>query len=84
MISSIFEEFGYVGLESLSMGAPIVLGPLPGYDGISAPCIITTDLNSEKMAEGIRKAVNSGRAKFPLECTGRFAVNQYREVFQEM
>lgn len=65
ILPSLYEEFGYVGLEALAAGCPLVVGPLDAYVGISSPSVIVRPLEPTSFVDGILEASRLTDIPFP-------------------
>ena len=68
LLPSVWEEFGYAGLEALANGAPLVCGPLPAFADLSSGVFVSKSLEPHDFAEAIDRARSSAGFEFPPEC----------------
>lgn len=68
LLPSVFEEFGYVALEALAAGVPVVSAPLSLTRGLSTPSILQREREPHGLADGIHKALEMMTVDFPDEC----------------
>jgi len=82
LVPSLYEEFGYVGLEGLANGCPVIMGPLDGYLGLSAPGLYIVDRSVDSFAQAIHLAVVGDLAGLPEECTEAVAVARLMQSYE--
>jgi len=68
VLPSVWEEFGYAGLEALANGAPLVCGPMPAFADLSSGVFVSESLEPQDFAEAIGRALSSTGFEFPREC----------------
>ena len=85
LVPSLWEEFGYVGLEGLAAGAPVVCGPLPGYEGLeTAGLVRVAERTPGAFAEGIVRAAGLREFAFPPECRASNAMARFGRLYQRL
>jgi glycosyltransferase involved in cell wall biosynthesis len=75
LISSLWEEFGYSGLEALAAGIPVASTPLPGYEGLSGGGVyMARTRDPSDLAREIAAALDATGFEFPDECRASVAI----------
>jgi glycosyltransferase involved in cell wall biosynthesis len=75
LIASLWEEFGYSGLEALATGIPVASTPLPGYEGLSGGGIyMAMTRDPSDLAREIAAALDATGFEFPAECRASVAI----------
>jgi len=67
-LPSVWEEFGYAGLEALANGAPLVCGPLPAFADLSSGVFVSESLEPHELRGGHRPRSVIHRLRVPPEC----------------
>ena len=79
LVPSLWEEFGYVGLEALASGTPVVCTPGVPYGGLSGGGVFqAATATAEALADQIRAALAVEDFEYPAECRASVAVPQLR------
>lgn len=85
LMPSLWEEFGYVALEALAAGLPVVCPPLSGITALDTNGIFATEREAEALAEGVRAALDSpDEVRFPAEATASHAVSRLTELYNSL
>jgi Glycosyl transferases group 1/Glycosyltransferase Family 4 len=85
VLASRWEEFGYVGLESLAAGTPVVCGDLPGFAALAPDGIVRVRSHDEAgFAAAIEDALSRGPVAFPDECRASRASERIVEVYRDL
>lgn len=75
LVPSLWEEFGYAGLEALAMGTPVACSPLPGYEGLSGGGVfMAKSATPDQLARQAIAALGATEFEFPVECRGSVAI----------
>lgn len=75
IIASSWEEFGFVGLEALAVGTPVVCGPLPAYERMSGGGVFPAATRTGvALAEQALAALRAAPFDFPAECRASTAI----------
>lgn len=83
LIPSRWEEFGYVGLEALAAGVPVVTTPLPGYEGLSGGGVFATSgWEAGRLADQVAAALAATEFGFPPECRASDAVPRILDLYR--
>jgi glycosyltransferase involved in cell wall biosynthesis len=83
ILPSRWEEFGFVGLEALAAGTPLVCGPLPAFDEMSGGGVCrASERTVAAIAEQIRRALALESFDYPSECLTSTAVPRTIEVYE--
>jgi len=83
VLPSTYEEFGYVGLEALAAGCPLVVGPLDGFQQLSALGLRMTDLTAPSFASAIVESMGS-EASLPDACTEEVSVGRVISAYESL
>jgi glycosyltransferase involved in cell wall biosynthesis len=82
IVPSRWEEFGYVGLEALAAGTPVVCGPLPGLTGRGTTGVLVAPVREAAVfAERLLAALALDGFEYPLEARASWAVPRILEVY---
>ena len=82
VVPSLWEEFGYAGLEALATGVPIATGPLPAYADLSGGGVFRAGVRTpQALAEQIERAMAVDGFEFPRECLSSVAVPKLVELY---
>ena len=82
IVPSLWEEFGYAGLESLAAGTPVVCGPLPGLVGLQTTGVLVSGMREpEAFARLLVEAVALESFEFPTEARASTAVPRILDVY---
>lgn len=85
LIPSLWEEFGYSGLEALAAGTPVATSPLPGYQGLSGGgAFAAAERTPAAMAAAITAALGTGAFEFPAECRASNAIPRILALYDEV
>ena len=85
IVPSLWEEFGFVGLEALAVGTPVVCGPLPAYDEVSGGGVCrASERSAAALAEQIRRALAMTTFDYPSECLASTAVPRVIDVYEHV
>lgn len=85
LIPSLWEEFGYSGLEALAAGTPVATSPLPGYEGLSGGgAFVAADRTPAGLAEAIVAALRAEDFEFPAECRASNAVPRIVTLYEKV
>jgi glycosyltransferase involved in cell wall biosynthesis len=84
ILPSIYEEFGYVGLEALAAGCPLVVGPLDAYIGVSSPSVIVRSLETMSFADGILEACRLSDTPFPEDFREETAMDRLLKLYENV
>ncbi|HEX2029440.1 MAG TPA: glycosyltransferase family 4 protein [Nitriliruptorales bacterium] len=69
VIPSVWEEFGYVALEALAVGTPVVCGPLPGLVGLQTDgLVVAGERAAATFGHAIATALDLTSCAFPAAC----------------
>jgi glycosyltransferase involved in cell wall biosynthesis len=83
LVPSLWEEFGYVVLEGLAAGVPVVSGPLDIAATIHSDGLLLTDWDNRMAgAEAITKALAIGAFDFPSDCRSSNASRRLAETYE--
>lgn len=83
LVPSLWEEFGYAGLEALAAGIPLACTPLPGYQGLSGGGIFAAgSRNPEELAAKLVAALGASEFEFPPECRNSVAVPRILSLYE--
>lgn len=83
ILPSRWEEFGFVGLEALAVGTPVVCGPLPAFDEISGGGVCrASERSAAALAEQIQRAFAIESFDYPSECRASTAVPRTIDVYE--
>ena len=83
LVPSLWEEFGYAGLEALAAGAPVVSAPLPAYEGLSGGGVFMAETRDPaRLAEQIAAALAATSFEFPAECRSSVAVPRILDLYE--
>jgi glycosyltransferase involved in cell wall biosynthesis len=76
VVPSVWEEFGYVGLEALAAGAPVVCSAeLPGFSDLETEgVVLARSYDAGGFASAVSEALTLGSFDFPPECRASKAV----------
>jgi glycosyltransferase involved in cell wall biosynthesis len=76
ILPSVWEEFGYVGLEALAAGAPLVCGPgARGFHDLDTNgVIVTRSYDPRAFASAVGEAITLRDFRFPSACRASDAV----------
>lgn len=84
IIPSMWEEFGYTGLEALASGTPVACVPLPGYESLSGGGVfVAKRRGSKELARQIQLALSADRFEFPVECRASVAIPQIVQLYRK-
>lgn len=84
LIPSLWEEFGYSGLEALAAGTTLATAPLPGFEGLSGGGIFVAESREPAaMARQITAALDAGGHEFPAECRASVAVPRLLSLYEQ-
>lgn len=82
VLPSLWEEFGFTGLEALAAGTPLVCGPLPGFSGLdSSGVTVVPDRDPHGFAAAICEAVRAPAADFPAQCRATSVIPPLVELY---
>jgi glycosyltransferase involved in cell wall biosynthesis len=85
LLPSAFEEFGYVGLEALAAGVPIVCGPLAGYRDLAGNGIVLANSpDAAGLAHAVLDAIERDEFEFPGECRASAAVSRIIDLYEHV
>ena len=65
LLPSMWEEFGYSGLEALAAGSPLVCGPLPAFEEVAEGVVVFDSLESQAVARALEGALELRPFRFP-------------------
>ena len=65
LLPSVWEEFGYAGLEALARGSPLVCGPLPAFEDFSEGVVVSESLHPKGFARAVESALDGEPFVFP-------------------
>jgi len=83
LLPSLYEEFGYVGLEALAAGCHVVAAPLDGYAGMQSSGLQVVDRTIDGFATAIDRSTDDvGTVELPPECRERAAVDRLLRVYE--
>ncbi len=86
LLTSIWEEFGYVGVEALAVGTPLVCGNLPAYIDLSpeAGVLIAPGRDADSFARAIFAAWRLGGFEFPSDFRASTALRRLRALYGDV
>ncbi|MET0558189.1 MAG: glycosyltransferase family 4 protein [Solirubrobacterales bacterium] len=85
LIPSLWEEFGYSGLEALAAGTPVATSPLPGYRELSGGgAFAATDRTPAGLAAAIAAALEVEEFEFPAECRASNAIPRILSIYDRV
>jgi glycosyltransferase involved in cell wall biosynthesis len=83
ILPSRWEEFGFVGLEALAVGTPLVCGPLPAFDEMSGGGVCRASvLSAAALGEQIQRALAIESFDYPSECRASTAMPRTIDVYE--
>jgi glycosyltransferase involved in cell wall biosynthesis len=83
ILPSRWEEFGFVGLEALAVGTPLVCGPLPAFDEMTGGGVCrASERSAAALSEQIRRAFALESFDYPTECLASTAVPRTIDVYE--
>lgn len=84
LIPSLWEEFGYSGLEALAAGIPVACTPLPAYEGLGGGGVFMTESrDAGQLAGQILAALGARDFEFPAECRASTAIPRIVDTYEE-
>jgi glycosyltransferase involved in cell wall biosynthesis len=84
LIPSLWEEFGYAGLEALAAGTPVACSPLPAYEGLTGGGVfLARSREPQALADELEAALAATSFEFPPECRASVAVPRLVELYEE-
>ena len=85
VLPSIWEEFGYVGLEALAAGTPLVCGDLPAFTQLASDGIVLArDRTPAGFTDAVCRAVEIGTFEFPPDCRASDAVPRITALYERL
>lgn len=86
ILPSMWEEFGYVGLEALAVGTPLVCGQLPAFTDLDADAgvVIARRRDRDVFARAIRDALDVGSFQFPDRFRASTAVQRIKHLYEQV
>jgi hypothetical protein len=83
LIPSLWEEFGYSGIEALATGIPVACTPLPGYEGLSGGGVFRAMTREPAhLAKEMVSALDASSFEFPAECRASVAVPRILNLYE--
>lgn len=83
LLPSLWEEYGFAGLEALAAGTPLVCGPLPAFSGLESDGIVVVPARTpDSFAEALVRAIEIRQFTFPRECRASSAVPRILETYE--
>ncbi len=83
LIPSLWEEFGYSGLEALAAGVPLACAPLPGFEGLSGGGVFMAETRGgDDLARQIVAALEVPTFEFPSECRSSEAIRRITALYE--
>jgi glycosyltransferase involved in cell wall biosynthesis len=82
LMPSVFEEFGYVGLEALAAGTPVACTPLPGFEGLDTDGLVVAERRDpEDLRAAARAALRIEAFRFPAACRASEAMGRLSRLY---
>lgn len=82
VVSSSYEEFGYVALDALHAGVPVAVSPIPALSGLPTDGIVTAQADTaEALAAAIASAADLQMFEFPRTCRARVGIEALTAVY---
>jgi glycosyltransferase involved in cell wall biosynthesis len=82
LVPSVFEEFGYVGLEALAAGTPVACAPLPGFEGLSTDGLrVAARRDAFELAAAASSALDLEGFEYPDACRASVAIEQIERLY---
>jgi glycosyltransferase involved in cell wall biosynthesis len=83
LITSRSEEFGYVGIEALASGTPLVCGPLAAFRELrGTPGVFPTGGSPEQLAAAAERALSTRTFSFPEQFLASSGIRRFAEVYE--
>jgi glycosyltransferase involved in cell wall biosynthesis len=85
LMTSVFEEFGYVALEALAAGTPVASAPMPGFEGIVSDGLLVADRRDpEELADRAAAAIRLEGFSFPDACRASVALGSLERLYDSV
>lgn len=83
VIPSLWEEFGYIGLEALAAGTPVACFSTVGMAALPGGGVfVSRSFRSEDLAREILSAIDTERFVFPIQCRASQALPRIISLYQ--
>lgn len=85
LVPSHWEEFGYAGIEALAAGAPLVVSPLPAFDGMVVEGLFSTDpADPAAWASAILQALSVEQVEFPGVFRASVGIPRLLDIYERV
>ena len=84
LIPSLWEEFGYAGLEALAARVPVACAPLPAYEGLGGGVFRAGSRDPADLAAQIEAALDAEPFEFPPQCRASVAIPRLLALYEEV